>query len=273
VLFFRDQLLTHEQHIAFARNFGDLTRADPHQEPAEEQFPEILVVDQRPEKDRYGKDFEERYRRRRRTHLASWHIDNTPAINPPALSILRAETEPAVGGDTQWTNVVAAYDGLSAPLQRLADTLRAEHRFLAGFHMDAHDPEVADILDLVQRDPLISIHPVVRVISETGEKALFISPSTTSHLIGLSSVESRVVLDLFSEQITRDEYRVRFRWQAGSIAMWDNRATAHLAALDHAHLDVTRRLYRVTVLGATPTGPDGLPSEAVAGRPFTRIEP
>ncbi|MDT5029251.1 MAG: alkyl sulfatase, partial [Micromonosporaceae bacterium] len=130
-----------------------------------------------------------------------------------------------------------------------------------------------DILDLIHREPLISIHPVVRVIPETGEKALFISPSTTSHLIGLSSSESRVLLDLFSEQIARDEYRVRFRWQPGSIAMWDNRTTAHLAALDHAHLDVTRRLYRVTVLGEPPTGPDGVASQPVAGRPFTRIEP
>jgi len=121
VIFFRDQHINHQQHIAFARHFGELTRADPHRDTANAQFPEILTIDPRPDEQRYGKDFEQRYRRRRLAHYSSWHIDNSMVVNPPAGSILRAETVPAYGGDTQWTNLVAAYEGLSKPLQRLAD--------------------------------------------------------------------------------------------------------------------------------------------------------
>ncbi len=190
-------------------------------------------------------------------------------VNPPAGSILRADTVPPVGGDTQWTNLVAAYHGLSTPLRRLADGLRAEHRFLAGFQMLDHDDEVTPILAMSTATPIVAVHPLVRVIPETGEKALFVSPSTISRIVGLSTVESRTLLDLFCQEITRDEYRVRFRWQPGSVAFWDNRTTAHLAALDHDHLDHPRRLYRVTLLGDRPVGPDGTASTPVAGTALT----
>jgi taurine dioxygenase len=265
VIFFRDQHIGHREHIAFARHFGELTRADPHRDAADPQFPQILTIDPRPDEQRYGRDFEQRYRRRRIAHYCSWHIDNSMVVNPPAGSILRAETVPTYGGDTQWTNLVAAYEGLSEPLQALADGLRAEHRFLAGFQMLDHDDEVSEIVAMMNAKPVIAVHPVVRVIPETGERALFISPSTTSRILGLSTAESRWLLDLLCQQITRDEYRVRLRWAPGSVAFWDNRTTAHLAALDHDHLDSPRRLYRVTLLGERPVGPDGTPSEAIAG--------
>lgn len=265
VIFFRDQRIGHREHIAFARNFGELTRADPHRDAADTQFPEILTIDPRPDEQRYGKDFEQRYRRRRLAHHSSWHIDNSMVVNPPAGSILRAETVPAYGGDTQWTNLVAAYEGLSRPLRDLADGLRAEHRFLAGFQMLDHDDEVSEILAMSNANPVISVHPVVRVIPETDEKALFISPSTTCRILGLSAVESRTLLDLLCEQVTRDEFRVRFRWAPGSVAFWDNRTTAHLAALDHDQIDSPRRLYRVTLAGQRPIGPDGTPSQVVVG--------
>jgi alpha-ketoglutarate-dependent sulfate ester dioxygenase len=269
VLFFRDQHIDHREHIAFARNFGEVTRADPHRDGTDPQFPEILVVDPQPDEQRYGKDFEQRYRRRRLAHYSSWHIDNSMVVNPPAGSILRAETVPAYGGDTQWTNLVAAYEGLSKPLRDLADGLRAEHRFLAGFQMLDHDEEVSEIVAMSNTNPVIAVHPIVRVIPETGERALFVSPSTTSRILELSTVESRTLLDLFSEQLIRDEYRVRLRWAPGTVAFWDNRTTAHLAALDHDHLNSPRRLYRVTLVGERPVGPDGVPSEAVAGAALT----
>lgn len=265
VIFIRDQHIDHRQHITFASHFGQLTRADPHRDAADEQFPEILTIDPRPDEQRYGKDFEQRYRRRRLAYYSSWHIDNSFVINPPAGSVLRAETVPAYGGDTQWTNLVAAYEGLSRPLRDLADGLRAEHRFLAGFQMLDHDEEVSEIVTMMNATPVIAIHPVVRVIPDTGEKALFISPSTTSRILGLSAVESSTLLDLFCQQVVRDEYRVRLRWASGTVAFWDNRTTAHLAALDHDHLDSLRRLYRVTLHGERPVGTDGTPSEVVAG--------
>jgi alpha-ketoglutarate-dependent taurine dioxygenase len=107
------------------------------------------------------------------------------------------------------------------------------------------------------------VHPV------TGERALFVNPGFTSHIVDVEPRESRAILDLLYAEITRPEYTVRFRWEPGSIAFWDNRATSHLAPADLDHLDVRRTLHRVTVIGERPVGPDGFESQIVAGRPFT----
>jgi taurine dioxygenase len=95
-----------------------------------------------------------------------------------------------------------------------------------------------------------------------------VNPGFTSHLIGLSQSESDRILDLFFEQITRPEYTVRFHWNPGDIAFWDNRATAHLGPRDLDHLDVERVLYRLTLTGDIPVGVDGFRSEIVQGSPF-----
>jgi alpha-ketoglutarate-dependent taurine dioxygenase len=123
----------------------------------------------------------------------------------------------------------------------------------------------------VRANPLVAIHPLVRVHPETGERALFVSPSFTAgeqDIIGLSKRQSQRVLELFWEQISRPEYTVRFRWEPGSVAFWDNRATAHLGPGDLGHLDFDRVLYRVTLEGDVPVGPDGHESELVSGQPF-----
>jgi taurine dioxygenase len=97
---------------------------------------------------------------------------------------------------------------------------------------------------------------------------LFVSPGFTSRLIGLSQQESDRILDLFFEQLTRPEYTVRFHWNRGDIAFWDNRATAHLGPRDLDHLDVERVLYRITLTGDIPVGVDGFRSEIVQGSLF-----
>jgi alpha-ketoglutarate-dependent taurine dioxygenase len=256
VIFFRDQTkVGHAEQIAFAGNFGQVTYAHPHEDEPFEEFPEILPID--------TKRYQERYGRRLTSYESRWHTDVTAAVNPPAASILRAVNVPAVGGDTQWTNLVAAYENLSAPLRALADQLRAEHRF--GLHL--HDS--SKYLARIRENPLVSVHPVVRVHPETGERALYVSPGFTSHIIGIPRHESDALLKLFFEQIQRPAFTVRFRWQPGDIAFWDNRATAHLAPQDLAHLDVERVLYRVTLTGDVPVGVDGVRSELIEGKAFS----
>lgn len=262
VVFFRDQDLDHASQIRFGRQFGELTYSHPHEDAPPEEHPQILTIDP----DRYAKKYGESFRsqqRNRYSYYAGWHTDVTAAVNPPAGSILRADVVPEFGGDTTWTNLVAAYQGLSEPIRSFVDTLRAEHRFGGEERPDGEYGR------RVQANLLVADHPVVRVHPITGEKGLFVNPGFTSHIVGVSPRESRALLDLLYAELARPEYTVRFRWQPGSVAFWDNRATAHLAPTDLDHLDVRRTLHRVTLVGEVPVGPDGRPSELISGLPFT----
>jgi alpha-ketoglutarate-dependent sulfate ester dioxygenase len=264
VIFFRDQRLDHQSQIAFARQFGEVTHAHPHEDTPPEDAPEILTVDRSRYEKKYGVTYREQYAKRRTSYFSGWHTDVTAAVNPPAASILRAETVPEFGGDTQWTNLIAAYEGLSEPLQRLADGLIAQHRFLAGYTEGKEN----GFTKRISANLLISNHPVVRIHPETQERALYVNPGFTDHILGVSAVESRRLLDLFYEQIVRSEYTVRFHWEPGSVAFWDNRSTAHLAPTDLDHLNVERVMHRVTLVGDWPVGPTGFTSEIVEGKPF-----
>jgi taurine dioxygenase len=161
--------------------------------------------------------------------------------------------------------LVAAYEGLSAPLRALADGLKAEHRFNARQRLkESENPYVKR----VAANPQVSIHPVVRVHPETGERALFVSPGFTSHILDVSPSQSDKLLEIFFEQITKPAYTVRFRWHPGDVAFWDNRATAHLGPQDLDHLDLERVLYRTTLVGDIPVGVDGFRSQLIQGQPF-----
>ena len=265
VIFFRGQHLDHASQIAFGRQFGELTYAHPHDEAPPQDYPEIFTVDPRRYEQRYGEGFHAENRRRQYSYFTGWHTDVTAAVNPPAGSILRAEVVPEIGGDTTWANLVAAYEGLSGTVKAFVETLRAEHRY-GGPDGPRSDSAYARRLN---DNLLVAIHPVVRVHPVTGEKALFVNPGFTSHVVGVTARESKAVLDLLYAEITRPEYTVRLRWEPGTVAFWDNRATAHLAPRDIEHLDLQRTLHRVTLVGDVPVGPDGRESELVAGKPFT----
>ena len=270
VIFFRGQRLDHASQIAFGRQFGELTYAHPHDDAPPESYPEIFTVDPDRFSQRYGEDYRKEYRRRQYSYFSGWHTDVTAAVNPPAGSILRADVVPAIGGDTQWTNLVAAYEDLSEPVKAFADTLRAEHRYGGDYGAGGNGARSASkYAQRINDNLLVAWHPVVRVHPYTGEKALFVNPGFTSHIVGVSARESKAILDLLYAQLTQPEYTVRLRWEPGTVAFWDNRATAHLAPRDIEHLDLQRTLHRVTLVGEVPVGPDGRESELVAGQPFT----
>jgi len=109
---------------------------------------------------------------------------------------------------------------------------------------------------------------VVRVHPETNERVVYVNPSFTREIVDLSPRESRHVLDLLFEQIARPEYAVRFKWEAGSVAFWDNRAALHLAPRDFEHVEGDRVLHRITLVGDVPVGPDGVASESISGEFF-----
>jgi taurine dioxygenase len=193
-----------------------------------------------------------------------WHTDVTFVPNPPMGSILRGVVVPPYGGDTQWTNLVVAYERLSPAIQRLIDDLHAVHHNVLS---PARGELTTELQQQFQSKDIRSVHPVVRVHPETGERALFVNPNFTSHIVELSRQEGRHLLAMLYEHMANPEFTVRFRWQPGSMAFWDNRATAHLVPTDvppGAH----RSMQRITLAGDTPVGPDGFVSYALAGDAF-----
>jgi taurine dioxygenase len=267
VVFFRDQRLGHAEQIAFARQFGELTYAHPYDDDPPDGYPEIYTVSPERFAAQYGITGEAaRKLRRRYSNVNDWHTDVTAAVNPPAGSVLRADVVPEFGGDTCYTNLVAAYAGLSSVMKSFVDGLVAEHRYGA-----AEARRGVPTNDVVTAKPLVARHPVVRVHPRTGERGLFVNRAFTSRIVGMRPDESERILELLFDHATRPEYTVRFRWAPGRVAFWDNRATSHLGPQDIDHLDVERVLHRVTLIGEVPVGPDGRRSELVEGEPFRAI--
>ena len=257
VVLFRGQNLDHAQHVALARQFGEPTIGHPvfgH----DEEFPEIYSVAKlRKGNSNYqGKPMQRPW--------SFWHADLTPAINPPIGSLLRGTIIPPFGGDTQWTNLAAAYQGLSETMRAIVERLDAVH----AFETQQGDKKKDEYANRVRDRIMVSEHPLVRVHPETGEKVLYISPAFIRRISGLHPRESQVLLEFLMEHAVRPEYTLRFRWQQGDLAFWDNRSTAHLAPLDIFESDFDRQLYRITLVGDVPVGVDGRRSKAIEGRPL-----
>lgn len=258
VVFFRDQDLDHAAHVQLARRFG---RPTPGHVVfgGEDSHPEVYSIAKHRTANRSAG-------RPLLRPWTGWHTDITAAVNPPSLSILRGDVVPPYGGDTQWTNLAVAYDALSPTLRSFLDGLRAVHRFAPATGSKATDA----YRDSVAANTLVTEHPLITVHPETGERVLFISPGFVRTIVGLEPRESDALLELLWEHAIRTEFTVRFRWEPGSVAIWDNRATAHLAPRDIFDTDFDRQFWRVTLLGETLVGVDGTPSTSIEGDP---IEP
>ncbi|MGF1425704.1 TauD/TfdA dioxygenase family protein [Kitasatospora sp. LaBMicrA B282] len=263
VVFFRGQRLDHAGQVALARRFGETIVMPRRGSASPPDVPEIETTADRLElSGRYGMERAEWLHRRNDSLLHPWHSDWSNHLAPPAATLLRAESVPPYGGDTTWANLAAAYAGLSAPVRAFVDGLRAEHRLGVGYQpQPGRDAYVEHLLG----HQMATAHPLVRVLPETGERVLFVNGYYVEQILGLSRPESRAVLDLLLEQAVRPEYTVRFRWEPGSVALWDNRATIHLAPRDAAHLEVPRIMHRVLIAGDVPIGVDGKPSESLTG--------
>lgn len=228
VIFFRDQFITPEQHIAFARRFGPLEihPATPKDQPN----PEVLHIAHGP--DSRGRENE-------------WHSDVTWRAEPSLGSILRAIELPEVGGDTLFADMAAAFRGLSPAMQDWCRSLSAVHDIARVFARRLGK----SIEELHEQYPP-QLHPVVRTHPETGEQALYVNTAFTSHIEGVSAKESEWLLAHLYAQAAVPEIQCRFRWRAGSIAFWDNRAGQHYAASDY--FPAVRRMERVTIAGDRP---------------------
>ena len=229
VIFFRDQNLTAEQHIAFGRRFGEL-----HLQPAAphvEGLPELMII----RADANSK----------RANGEDWHTDVSCDEEPPMGSILRITDCPAEGGDTLFASMYAAYDALSERMKSYLDGLRAVHDGENVYRGAYENFGIKDKASYPRAE-----HPVVRTHPVTGRKALYVNRIFTSRIAGLPREESDAVLAFLLAHCESPLWQCRFRWRANSMAFWDNRCAQHRAMWDYWPL--TRAGFRVTVKGEKP---------------------
>lgn len=234
VLFFRDQSLTPEQYLGFARRVGE-----PSEYPfveGLEGYPEITeVVKEKDERINFG---------------GVWHSDTTYLERPPMGTMLYARELPPVGGDTIFASMIAAYESLSAGLRRMLEGLSAVNTADKG---DA----VATRVDLRRQRPkdqggtvTTAEHPLIRTHPETGQKAVFVNPGHTVRIAGMTEEESAPILEYLFQHQRRPEFTCRLRWRVGTVAFWDNRAVQHYPLNDYH--GYRRAMQRITLAGDRP---------------------
>ncbi len=235
VVFFRDQNLTPAQLVAFARRIG---------EPVEypflkglDGFPEITpVVKLEHETVNFG---------------GIWHSDTAYLERPPMASMLLAREVPPVGGDTLFSNMYLAYESLSSGLRRLLEGLIGVNSSARADVSKTREDRLKDAAREDARQEYVAEHPVVRTHPETGRKALYVNRGHTARFAGMSEAESAPLLDFLFAHQTRPEFTCRFRWDVGSLALWDNRCAQHYPLNDYH--GYRRVMHRVTLAGDRPS--------------------
>lgn len=233
VIFFRDQDITTEQHLAFASRFGKL-EVHPFA-PHKPDYPEVLAIT---------------HNEKSKGRENGWHSDVTWRKQPSLGSVLRAVDVPDIGGDTLFSDMEIAYENLPDEIKEKIDGRKAVHDFthfrarlkkqgkseeeIAKFNADYPQPE----------------HPVVRTHPESGRKSLYVNAAFTLRILGLDEDDSDQILKYLYDQARYPEYQCRFAWTKNAIAFWDNRSCQHYAASDY--WPATRIMERVTIIGDTP---------------------
>jgi taurine dioxygenase len=239
LIIFRKQEISSQNLIDFGRRFGELT-VHPFAPNEGKDAPELIKFRNDEKTPPFGTDV--------------WHSDETFRAEPPMATILCAKEVPAVGGDTMFVSMSAAYEGLSERMQQYVAGLEGVHDlkpFRALFGSSEEDRRKLQHYELMyppQPHPVVRIHPV------SGRKVLFVNPQFTIAINGMDERESRALLDLLFHQALVPEYQFRLHWEPHTIAMWDNRSTQHYAI--HDYYPQRRYMERVTIRG----GPvDGVP--------------
>lgn len=234
VIFFRDQDLTTEQHRAFAARFGKLI---PHPfVQGLDDYPDVIGIIREPG-EAFGWD-------------TQFHSDLMFLENPPMGAALYGKEVPPFGGDTMFVNMYLAYETLSEKMKELLEGLEGEN--------ESGDPNRYHVnyqsMHEKQSVPGKAVHPVVRVHPETGRKSLFVSPGFTKRFKGMTDEESRPILDFLVRHALNPQFMCRFRWQPGSLALWDNRVSLHNGVADYyGEADKYRRvMHRATIEGEIP---------------------
>ena len=238
VVFFRDQDISHEDHVRFGRYFGEL---EGHPVTSHVPgFPEILHIEAAD-----GMKLREEIVPLVRV-ANKWHTDVTFRAAPSMGGVLRMRDMPPLGGDTLFADTAAIYRDLPQALKDKLATLTAEHDILQSY---GYRVDEAKRQELRAAYPLM-VHPVIRTHPETGDKHLFVNKVFTTRILGLPEDEAKTLLADLLDRVKTPEYQVRFRWTPNAIVFWDNRATQHYAILDYWPQE--RTVERVTIAGDAP---------------------
>ena len=234
VIFFRNQNITTEQQVEFARRFGPLEQ-NPFR-PQREDLPELQIIKNDKDHPVLSTDV--------------WHADLTFRQLPTKFTILRCLQIPEYGGDTMWADMCAAYDGLSPKLREFITGLTALHDF-KNFRV-LYKGDAAKRAQLLQMEEMFPnpSHPVVVTHPETRQRVLFVNRQFTLRLEGMSDLESRNILEILYQQASIPEYQYRLSWQPGTLVVWDNRLCQHYAVNDY--YPNPRHMERVAVAGDAP---------------------
>lgn len=237
VIVFRSQNISSNDLIAFGRRFGELT-VHPFA-PRSDEMPELIKFTNDADTPPFGTDV--------------WHSDETFRVRPPMATILCAKVVPAVGGDTMYASMTAAFEGLSSRMQRFISGLEAIHDIRPFKSLFGNSAEERKSLHRYELEYPPQIHPVVRIHPISGCRALFVNPQFTVAIKDMDERESRSLLDVLFQQALIPEYQYRHRWEPNTIVMWDNRAVQHYAV--HDYYPQRRTMERVTIRGGPVVGP------------------
>ena len=238
VVFFREQDLDSDAFVAFARRIGE-----PIEYPFVRGFddhPEIIAVKKLPnETVNFG---------------GIWHSDTVYLDQPPMGTMLIAREIPPTGGDTMFANQYAAYEALSPAMQEMLAPLRGVNSSALADVSKTREDRMRDVGDAAASGGADRVfeasHPVVRTHPETGRKSLYVNIAHTARFDGMTEDESRPLLQFLFQHQVKPEFTCRFRWEVGSLAMWDNRCAQHNPVNDYHGF--TRVMHRITLAGDTP---------------------
>ena len=228
VLFFRDQDISYSSHKRLAESIG-LVKPHPAYNTVE-NFPEIAILESTADSP---------------SKIECWHSDMTYSNKPPLGTVLRSRIIPEVGGDTLWSSMTAAFNGLSSNMQDMLKRLSAVHDFSHGFQETLSQPEGRKRLKLAIKENPPVTHPVINIHPVTKKCGIYVNELFTTKITNLPKSESDYLLNFLFNHIKTPEFTCRFNWSKDAVVIWDNRSTQHKPINDY--FPASRRLERITI--------------------------
>lgn len=250
LLVIRNARLTPAQHIAFGARFGEPTVG--------RRTPESVLADyyhpRHPEIYRVSNKVVDGVPQGREDAGTYWHSDGSHSEVPPRCCLLHGLEIPPYGGDTQFASMTLAYDALSETMKGMLSGLHAVHTLantIEGERANSYAKEFAGKAELAKAKS--ATHPIVRIVPETGRKALFVNPGFTANIVGMTPRESNALLAFLFAHCTQPEFIYRHKWSQHDLVIWDNRCTMHYAVSDYKSYG-QRYMHRVTIRGEAVVG-------------------